>query len=441
MNDFSLTLLALLLVFINGFFVAAEFALVKLRITQAEELAEEKGMVGRTLLQVRRRLDAYLSACQLGITLASLGLGWLGEPAFSRLLTPLLTAMGVDSPELLHSLSFAIAFACISFLHIVLGELAPKSVAIRKAETISLWSALPLFLFYWLMVPFIFVLNGSATLLLKLIGVELAEEGTQPHSADEIKKLLADSHRHGELGSQQAQAMSRTLELPELSVGELMRPVFDLVSIDIRDELKTSLATIAQHRYSRYAVRDSEQDDHYIGLIHIRDLFAALQDTPQLSDLRPLLREIPLVPREEPAQRLFRRFRRGLPHLALVTDESGRVCGFITLEHILEAIFGRMQDEFRRTRSDWTEVAPGHYEGPGWLPVYTLERLLDREIDDENADTIGGLVMQQLDRLPQLGDTLDFDDLHIEVLEVAGARIGRLRVEERRTQDAGDEGG
>lgn len=435
MNDFALTLLAVLLVLINGFFVAAEFAIVKLRLTQAEELAEEKGLLGRTLLKVRQRLDAYLSACQLGITLASLGLGWLGEPAFSRLIEPWLSAAGVDTPELLHSLSFAVAFGLISFLHIVLGELAPKSIAIRKAEAVSLWSAAPLFLFYWAMVPFIFVLNGSAALLLKLIGIEMTDEGNEPHSADEIKKLLAASHRHGELGAQQAQAMSHTLELPELSVGELMRPAFDLVAVDIRDDLKTSFATIAQHRYSRYAVRDSEQEDHYIGLLHVRDLFAALQQNPQLSDLRPLLRDIPLVSRDEPAQRLFRRFRRGLPHLALVIDELGTVTGFITLEHILEAIFGRIQDEFRRERSDWTEVAPGCYEGPGWLPIYTLERLLDRDIVSERADTIGGLVMQILDRLPQAGDSLDVDALHIEVLEVAGPRIGRLRVQDLSTSE------
>jgi len=440
MNDFALTLFAVLLVLINGFFVAAEFAIVKLRLTQAEELAEEEGLLGRTLLKVRTRLDAYLSACQLGITLASLGLGWLGEPAFSRLIEPLLLRFGVDSPELLHSLSFGLAFGVISFLHIVLGELAPKSVAIRNAEAVSLWSAAPLFVFYWAMYPFIAVLNGSANLLLKLMRVEMAHEGNEPHSADEIKKLLAASHRHGELGSQQAQMMSRTLELPELTVGELMRPAFDLVTIDIRDDIKTSFASIAQHRYSRYAVRDSEQEDHYIGLLHVRDLFAALQQHPQLSDLRPLLRDLPLVSRDEAAQRLFRRFRRGLPHLALVTDELGTVTGFITLEHILEAIFGRIQDEFKRERDDWVEVAPRSFEGPGWLPLYTLERLLGRDIESTRADTIGGLVMQTLDRLPLQNDSLAIDGLQIEVLEVAGPRIERLRVSDQRAVEGDNDG-
>ncbi|WP_028081260.1 hemolysin family protein [Solimonas soli] len=428
MNDLALTLFAVLLVLINGFFVAAEFAIVKLRLTRAEELAEEAGILGRTLHKVRRQLDAYLSACQLGITLASLGLGWLGEPAFSRLIEPALQFAGLDNEQVLHSVSFVVAFAIISFLHIVLGELAPKSMAIRKAETVSLWAALPLFLFYWLMYPFIAVLNGSATLVLRLFRMDLAGEGDDPHSADEIRKLLAASHRHGELDRVQAQVLTHTLDLPDLTVGDLMRPAFDLVALDIRDDIRSNLALVAKHRYSRYAVKDSEQDDRYLGLLHVRDLVAALLADPQLSDLTPLLREVPMITRDEPAQNLFRRFRRGLPHLALVTDELGTVIGFITLEHILEAIFGSIQDEFHRRKEDWVERAPNVYEGPGWLPIYTLERMIGRDIDSGRADTIGGVVMQILDRLPQRGDEVAVDGLKIEVLDVAGPRIERLRV-------------
>jgi CBS domain containing-hemolysin-like protein len=441
MNDIALTLFAVLLVFVNGFFVAAEFAIVKLRLTRAEELAEERGLLGRTLYRVRHQLDAYLSACQLGITLASLGLGYLGEPAFSRLIEPLLQLLGVDNEQVLHSVSFIASFAIISFLHIVLGELAPKSVAIRKAETVSLWTALPLFLFYWLMYPFIAILNGSATLVLRTFRLELGDEGDEPHSADEIKKLLLASHRHGELNTAQAQALSRQLELPELTVGDLMRPVFDLVALDIRDDIRSNLALVAKHRYSRYAVKDSEQDDRYLGLLHVRDLVAALLDNPHLNDLQPLLREVPAITRDEPAQNVFRRFRRGLPHLALVTDELGTVIGFITLEHILEAIFGSIQDEFHRRKEDWVERDAHTYEGPGWLPIYTLERMIGRDIESERADTVGGLVMQILDRLPQRGDEVSVDGLKIQVLEVAGPRIELLRVTATPLSDELDDGG
>ncbi|MGH8443798.1 MAG: hemolysin family protein [Solimonas sp.] len=428
MNDIYLVLFAVLLVFVNGFFVAAEFAIVKLRLTRAEELADERGFVGRTLYKVRHQLDAYLSACQLGITLASLGLGWLGEPAFSRLIEPLLTMAGVDSEQVLHSVSFIIAFAIISFLHIVLGELAPKSVAIRRSEAVSLWTALPLFVFYWLMYPFIVVLNGSANLVLRTVKMELTDDGEDPHSADEIKKLLVASHRHGELNTAQAQVLSRTLELPELTVGDLMRPAFDLVALDVRDDIRSNLEIVAKHRYSRYAVKDSEQDDRYLGLLHVRDLYAALLANPGLAELQPLLREVPMITRDEPAQNVFRRFRRGLPHLALVTDELGTVIGFITLEHILEAIFGSIQDEFHRRKEDWIETGAHTYEGPGWLPVYTLERMIGRDIESGRADTVGGLVMEAVDRLPQVGDMVSVDGVRIEVMEMAGPRIERLRV-------------
>jgi len=439
MNDLALTLFAVLLVLINGFFVAAEFAIVKLRLTRAEELAEERGLLGRTLHRVRRQLDAYLSACQLGITLASLGLGWIGEPAFSRLIEPVLKAVGVESEQLLHSISFVIAFAIISFMHIVLGELAPKSVAIRKAEDVSLWTAAPLFAFYWLMYPFIAILNGSATLVLRLFRMDLADEGDDPHSPDEIRKLLKASHRHGELDRVQAQVLTHTLDLPDLTAGDLMRPAFDLVSLDVRDDIKTNLALVTKHRYSRYAVKDSEQDDRYLGLLHVRDLVPALLADPNLSDLTPLLREVPMITRDEPAQHLFRRFRRGLPHLALVTDELGTVIGFITLEHILEAIFGSIQDEFHRRKEDWVEREPNVYEGPGWLPVYTLERMIGRDIESGRADTVGGIVMEIVDRLPQRGDEVECDGLKIEVLDVAGPRIERLRVTVLAAPDDEDE--
>ena len=200
LDNLFLTAIGLLLVLLNGFFVAAEFAIVKLRRTQAEELAKTHGLRGRVLRTVRTHLDAYLSACQLGITLASLGLGWIGEPAFARLIEPALAYAGITDPKVVHSIAFAFAFALISFLHIVVGELAPKSLAIRRAETVSLNTALPLYVFYWVMYPFIHLLNGAANFLLRGLGIELASEGDEAHSVDELRTVLRARHRHGELG-------------------------------------------------------------------------------------------------------------------------------------------------------------------------------------------------------------------------------------------------
>ena len=196
-----LTAVGFLLVLLNGFFVAAEFAIVKLRRTQADELAQTAGLRGRVLHSVRTNLDSYLSACQLGITLASLGLGWIGEPAFARLVEPVLALAGIDDPEAIQAVSFAFAFGFISFLHIVVGELAPKSLAIRRAEEVSLNTAVPLYAFYWLMYPFIWLLNGTANRVLRRMGVEMATEGDAAHSIDELRMVLKASHRHGEVGT------------------------------------------------------------------------------------------------------------------------------------------------------------------------------------------------------------------------------------------------
>src|SRR5688572_4688262 len=243
-----LALLGFALVLLNGFFVAAEFAIVKLRRTQAEELAKIHGLRGRTLRTVRTHLDAYLSACQLGITLASLGLGWVGEPAFARLLEPLLTGFGVTDPEVVFSISFAVAFAFISFLHIVLGELAPKSIAIRRAEQVALNTALPLYLFYWVMYPFIRVLNGAANVIVRRLGVELASEGDAVHSVEELRSVLKASHRHGELGPVETQILVHGLELGELQVGDLMRPLAELVWIPAGSGIDQVLAEVRSSR-------------------------------------------------------------------------------------------------------------------------------------------------------------------------------------------------
>lgn len=427
MDSLLLTLFAFFLVLLNGFFVAAEFAIVKVRMARAEELARTDGILGRIVLKVRSNLDSYLSGCQLGITLASLGLGWIGEPAFSELIEPPMLALGYGSPELVHGISFALAFALISFLHIVIGEQAPKSLAIRKAEEVSLWTAVPLFLFYWMMFPFIWLLNGSSTWVLRSMNVELAHENDSPYSADEIRQVLAASHRHGELDAHETKLLSQTLDLSDLAVGDLMRPAIELVTIDIRDGFQENLAEIARHRYSRYPVSDGGRD-HLLGLLHVKDLFAAMQERPDTNDLRPLLRELPMTHRDTPAMKMFRRFKRGYPHLAAVTDDIGSIIGFITFDHILRAAFGEVQDEFRRAREGWAGKGDGVFEGKGSLSIYSLELLLGRALAEESVDSVSGLLMQRLDRVPEPGEMVEFDGFSIEVLEMSGPRLERVRV-------------
>lgn len=437
-SNFLLTAFAVFLVLLNGFFVAAEFAIVKLRMTQAQEMAGRYGPIGRVLLSVRRNLDAYLSACQLGITLASLGLGWVGEPAFAALLEPVMDGLGIEDPGVRHQVAFAAAFSLISFLHIVLGELAPKSVAIRKSETVSLWTVVPLWLFYWVMYPFIWILNSSANLILRLMGYDLSMEGEAAHSAGEIKRLLVASHRHGELDEAEADMLSRTLEFSELSVGDLMRPASEMVTLDVRNSAADNLAITSRHRFSRYPVCDGDRDN-LVGIAHVKDLFAALRDGQSLEDLRPWLREVQMVHRDTPAFDLFNLFRAGYPHFAIVDDDHGNVIGFLTLDHILEALVGHIQDEFRRSRDDWMEGPDDSLIGSGTLPLYTLERRLGIDIEVEDVDSVGGLVMWKLERVPEKGDQAQFDDFTILVREMRGPRIARVQVFPRRDESEDEE--
>jgi CBS domain containing-hemolysin-like protein len=423
----SLALLGFALVFLNGFFVAAEFAIVKLRRTQADELRREHGLRGRVLYTVRTHLDAYLSACQLGITLASLGLGWIGEPAFARLLEPMLTQIGVTDPKLVHSIAFAVAFAFISFLHIVLGELAPKSVAIRRAEAVSLNTALPLYVFYWVMYPFIYVLNGAANVIVRRLGVELASEGDAVHSVDELRSVLRASHRHGELGSVETQILVHGLELGELTIGDLMRPLSELVWLSAGSSIGDVLAEVRSTRYTRYPVRDPESG-RFTGLLHIKDLVAADERLRDILDLRPYLRRMPYFDENASLLKVLKAFRTGDPHFGIVTDDLGTEIGFVTFEHVIEALFGPIEDEFAKKTPSWQQMGDGSVSGAGSLSLLSLEDAIGKPTPLVDVNSVGGLVQERLGRLPRQGERVRFPEFEVEVLEMAGPRIELVRV-------------
>ena len=270
-------LFAFLLVLLNGFFVAAEFAMVKLRATRVESIAELHGWRGSILRKVHNQLDAYLSACQLGITLASLGLGWVGEPAFAHLLEPLLAAVGVDTPELVKAISFFVAFFVISYLHIVVGELAPKSWAIRKPELLSLWTAVPLYLFYWLMYPAIYLLNASANTILRIAGQGEPGPHHEHHYSREELKLILHSSRGQDPSDQGMRVLASAVEMGELEVVDWANSREDMVSLDAKAPLKEILAMFRRHKFSRYPVYDAEREE-FVGLLHIKDLLLELAE-------------------------------------------------------------------------------------------------------------------------------------------------------------------
>jgi CBS domain containing-hemolysin-like protein len=425
-DNLFLIALAVLLVLLNGFFVAAEFAIVKLRQAQAEDFARSHGWVGRILHNVRTHLDAYLSACQLGITLASLALGWIGEPAFAALIEPAMRFLGMYDPDVVQGTALALAFGLISFLHIVLGELAPKSVAIRRPEAVSLWTAVPLFAFYWMMYPFIWLLNGSANLVLRWAGVELATEGGAVHSVDEIRGILLASRRHGGLDAEKTELASRALDLFDLEAGDLMQPAADLAYLSLQMGSADVIERIESTRHSRYPVFEHDREG-VVGLVHVKDLLPELR-RGKPPDLRRHAQPALVVHRDVSLVRLLHRFREGRPQLALLTDQLDHVVGFVTLHDLAEALFGRIRDEYGRGIRDWRRQEDGSYVGSGTLSVYSLERLLDVEAPMRDVDSVGGLLMWKLDRVPRVGDRASFDGFEIRVVRMNGTRVAQLTV-------------
>ena len=338
-------LFAIGLVFLNAFFVAAEFSMVKLRQTRVQEIKESYGLRGSILERVHKHLDNYLSACQLGITLSSLSLGWIGEPAFADLLKSLFTFLGISSLELITFISFIIAFLIISFLHIVVGELMPKSIAIRQSEAVSVWTAIPLYSFYWIMFPLIWILNACSNFLLKITKLNFTNKNEHSYSTNEIQLILHASHLHGELTKDETEILEQTLEFADLRVTEVMRPQEEMIILDIQKPIKSLLQIISEHRYSRYPVYDSAKEE-IIGIIHIKDLYAALYKQNGIESLQPYIRPILKVSHRLPALDLLRKFREGMPHFALVYMNKGNLIGFVTLDDLLHVLIGRIQDEF-----------------------------------------------------------------------------------------------
>ena len=427
MNNFFLVVAALLLVLLNGFFVAAEFGLVKLRQTRVRSIAKSTGLRGRLLLKVHQHLDKYLSACQLGITLASLGLGWIGEPAFARLLLPVFDMFNVTSADVIHGVSFFFAFFVISFLHIVVGELAPKSMAIRMPERVSLWTAPALYAFYWTMYPAIWFLNTSSNKVLKWVGLDVAHGSDSHYSPEELKLILRGSHGGAKETRDEWSIMAQVLDFGGLEISDLMRPINEVAAMYKGMSLEENMNTASRNRFSRYPYFD-EDEKTVLGMLHLKDLFFAQQAGKDLDDLSKHLRQVEYVPPTMPALELFRRFRKGAPHFAIVGHKGSKPVGFLTLDNLLSALVGQIRDEFRQNENDWTLLDDGTLIGKGSLPLYTLVMALGFDLDSDEVESIGGLIMQKLGDLPVEGQKVAFEHFDAVVKKMNGPRIILVRI-------------
>lgn len=427
MNDnFFLIVLALFLVLLNGFFVAAEFGLVKLRSTHVRAIAKNLGWRGRMLAKVHGSLDAYLSACQLGITLASLGLGWVGEPAFATLIEPVLVSVGVTSQKLIHGIAFVVAFFTISYLHIVVGELVPKTLAIRMSERIGLWTAPGLYAFYWIMFPAIWLLNQSSNVVINALKLKSKEGHDAHYSPEELKLILRSSRPNQDFSSSEWKVLAQAIDFRELEVSDLMHPFNDAAVLHEGNSFKQHVEHIAQHRYSRYPLIAS--DGHVTGIVHIKDLFIALSKDSGFTDIHSLIRPVKIVPPDTPATELFRQLQQGAPHLTVVAYENNPPVGFITLDNLLSALVGDIRDEFRQSQSEWTKLDDGSLLGKGTLPLNTLERTLGIDIESEEAYTVAGLVLWKLAELPKEGQRIHFEQFDVVIKKMLGPKILLVRV-------------
>ncbi|WP_018753353.1 hemolysin family protein [Paenibacillus sanguinis] len=419
-------LLVFILVFLNGFFVAAEFSLVKVRQSRLTQLVREGNRRANYALKVNHRLDTYLSATQLGITLASLGLGWIGEPAISELLIePLMHKIGATDPTLISTVSVAVGFAIITFLHIVMGELAPKSLAIQKSEETSLWLSWPLLMFYRLFLPVIWLLNAAANGVLRLVGIEPVNEHEAAHSEEEIRILMDQSARSGVIDKDEMKLMDNLFDFSDMLAREVMLPRTDMDCLYTNLSWEENMRIVAETKHSRYPVA-VEDKDQIIGFVHITDLL--LPDSDKTLDLVEMVRPILNVPESMEVSHVLRLMQKKHSQLTLVVDEYGGTAGLLTAEEILEEIVGDLHDEFEDERPEIEKLTEGVFSVDGRLLIEEVNELVGSEIEDEEVDSIGGWLFKELEGAPVKGKRKQMDRYLFEVEESSRLRITRVKV-------------
>ncbi|GGI98544.1 cobalt transporter [Halobellus salinus] len=425
---------ALFLVALNGFFVASEFAFVRVRSTSVEQLAEE-GRAGSAALQdVMGNLDDYLAATQLGITIASLGLGWIGEPAVAALIEPVLEP--VLPASVIHLVAFAIGFSIITFLHVVFGELAPKTIAIADAERVSLFLAPPMKASYYLLYPGIVVFNGAANGVTRMLGVPPASETDETMQEREIRRVLARSGEAGHVGTAEVDMIERVFDLDDTVVREVMVPRPDVVSVPADMPLSALRETVLDAGHTRYPVVAADDADSVAGFVDAKDVLRAMDAGADSTTAGDLARDLVVVPETTAIDNLLLQFRDENRQMAAVIDEWGSFEGIATVEDVVEAVVGDLRDGFDADDREHSirEREDGTYDADGSVALSVVNEALGTDFDADGFETVGGLVLERLSRAPEAGDTVRAGEFDIEVRSVDGARISTLRIE--RVDDA-----
>ncbi len=415
----------LVLILLNGFFVAVEFAMVKVRNSRIETLAKDGNTSAKFAQKITSNLNAYLSACQLGITLASLALGWVGEPTVSRMIEPLLKDIGLND-TLIHTISFIISFSVITTLHITLGEQFPKTYAIRKPEQITMMSAGPMILFYKIMFPFNWLLNTISNWMLRKAGIEVGSEHDTAHTEEEIRVLMKESHKNGLIDNTELTLVDNIFEFTETNAREIMIPRTDMGCLYIHLSFEENMKIALDEMRTRYPVCDPDKDN-IIGFVHIKDLLKANANS---ADIRKVIRPITKVPESMPISNLLKMMQKKRAQIALLIDEYGGTSGMVTLEDIIEEIVGEIQDEFDTDERPMLEQKDERtFSIDGRMLIDEVNDRFGIEIDTEDYDTIGGWVYSHIEIPPKKGQKIAYaDQFEFIVEDTDELRVSRIIV-------------
>ena len=416
------------LIVLNSLFVAAEFAFVKIRATQVDSLEREGKAAAGMVRAATGKLDAYLAVCRLGITISSLGLGWLGEPAVETVIEPLFGLLGI--PEgMLHPIALAIAFGIIVSLHVVFGQLAPRIIAVQSAEGTSLFVAPFMRFFYYLLLPGAALFNGIANAFIRLLGYSPTSGAADTHTEDEIRTLVRRSARQGMLEQDEEEMVGAVFELNDKVAREIMVPRPDVVSLPAEMDLRKLVSVAAAGNYTRYPVYEGDSPDRIVGAVHVKDVLRVVESEGGLNaDLSAgdLAREVLVVPENRPIDGILEDFQKQELQMAIVIDEWGSFEGLFTLEDIIEEIVGEIRDEFDEEEPAVRKLPDGSYSIDGRIPIGVVNEALGSEFESEDFDTIGGLVLGQLGRAPEVGDEIRLDSFLLCVDEVDGPRVAQV---------------
>jgi len=422
--EITIKLLAVaLLIALTAFFVASEFAIVKVRTSRINQLIEEGNTSAIAAKRVISHLDQYLSACQLGITVTALGLGWLGEPTVELILHPLFEKMELDE-SISGILAFVVAFASVTFLHVVIGELAPKTVAIQKAEQITLLFSKPLIWFYRIMFPFIWVLNGSAQILTGFFGIKSASEQESAHSEEELRIILSESYKSGEINQSEYKYVNKIFEFDNRNANEIMVPRTEVVAIEKGTSLLDVIEIVQQEQFTRYPVIEGDKDN-VVGMVNIKRLYTATITEEHVAELRidnfiaPVIRVLETIPIHD----LLLKMQKERIHMAILTDEYGGTAGLVTVEDILEEIVGEIRDEFDQDeRPIVQKIKENHYLFDAKMLIQDVSDMLGIALPEEDIDTLGGWMLTGRYDVA-IGDKVEYEGYEFIVKEMDGHHV------------------